>query len=532
MSSEEKILKLINFEATPETKAEAINYLQSLRRFKKEVLKKNSSQLENEFNNLEQETIQLAYGNYATFIKTAESSRQVLKGWNETSKNLDCLIEELPTFSEKCDVFIKSTLSIQSSSRLNSLTLKKYQEILEILELPQLMESSLRDEKYEDALELASYVQMLGMKHKSIPVVNNIVKIIESSWQVMISQLLSELKNDLTLPKCLQIVGYLKRMQAFSPTELKLKFLQTRDCWLKSILPVTKTDNYQYLAKTIELTRVNLFNIVTQYKALFEDDLSKESYSKTSLIFYSWINEKIDDFLRMLENQLNNLNATLVDISSILGQCMYFGVSFSRIGVDFRAQLTHIFMKTITKYLNGSVIEATKQFERGMEQFTLINKDVSGFRKHSNESGSNTNMEKDKATIIPPEKLLDFHPLAAYCNALLNIFNELRVFVPVSLLNPFVLSLEVSLENVSRAILSFYKSEQQALGKNERECFLKMCSCFVFELVPYIQNCVNLIFANNRLNLNVESLTIFKSENIFEPLKHLPDQFVLLPAKQ
>lgn len=52
----------------------------------------------------------------------------------------------------------------------------------------------------------------------------------------MITQLLSELKNDLTLPKCLKIVGYLRRMQAFSTSELKLKFLQTRESFFKETL--------------------------------------------------------------------------------------------------------------------------------------------------------------------------------------------------------------------------------------------------------------------------------------------------------
>lgn len=53
----------------------------------------------------------------------------------------------------------------------------------------------------------------------------------------MITQLLLDLKKcDLTLPKCLQIVGYLRRMQAFSTPELKLKFLQTRDSWFKELL--------------------------------------------------------------------------------------------------------------------------------------------------------------------------------------------------------------------------------------------------------------------------------------------------------
>lgn len=52
----------------------------------------------------------------------------------------------------------------------------------------------------------------------------------------MLSQLLSQLTTDLSLSKCLQVVGYIRRMQAFLPSELKLKFLQARDSWFKSIL--------------------------------------------------------------------------------------------------------------------------------------------------------------------------------------------------------------------------------------------------------------------------------------------------------
>lgn len=172
MDSEDKILKLINFETTGENRAEAVAYLQKLRRHKKDNLKKDSVNLKDDLNNLDLQKKEIAFSNYPAFIKTAESSRQVLKGWNETTKNVENLIEKLPDFSQKCDNFVKATLEIQSASRLNSLTMKRHVDLLEILELPQLMETMIREDKYEDALELASYVQKLGMKFDNIPVVN------------------------------------------------------------------------------------------------------------------------------------------------------------------------------------------------------------------------------------------------------------------------------------------------------------------------------------------------------------------------
>lgn len=74
-------------------------------------------------------------------------------------------------------------------------------------------------------------------------VLQSIVLAIEGSWHTMLKQLLAQLKNELQLPKCLQVVGYLRRMQAFSTAELKLVFLQSRDIWLTKILANIPADD-------------------------------------------------------------------------------------------------------------------------------------------------------------------------------------------------------------------------------------------------------------------------------------------------
>lgn len=64
----------------------------------------------------------------------------------------------------------------------------------------------------------------------------------------MLKQLLVQLKTDLQLPKCLQVVGFLRRMQAFAPAELKLVFLQSRDNWLTNILASIPADDGKALS--------------------------------------------------------------------------------------------------------------------------------------------------------------------------------------------------------------------------------------------------------------------------------------------
>jgi len=108
---------------------------------------------------------------------------------------------------------------------------------------------------------------------------------------------------------------------------------------------------------------------MTQYRAIFPDDdpliIGQSNNPILGGLFYQWVNEKvitdlqcislgfintvvvfqICNFLQVLERDLSRGMAGRLD--SILGQCMYFGLSFSRIGADFRPLLVPIFQRSV-----------------------------------------------------------------------------------------------------------------------------------------------------------------------------------------
>ncbi|KAH8333889.1 hypothetical protein KR059_004407 [Drosophila kikkawai] len=536
----ERVLKLIFPDGVPDNlrgNPELDNYLAKLGTCKVEQLKKEQTRLADEARTILEQTQDLAISNYKTFITTAENSRSIFSEFLRSEQQLDTLVGKLPDLSTQCERFLEDSAELNEQRRLNSITLQKNAQLLEVLELPQLMERCIREGRYEEALELAAYATRLGQHQGHIPVVESIVRSVEALWHTMLVQLVAQLRTDLQLPKCLQIVGYLRRMQAFGDNELRLKFLQARDAWLTSCLEAIPTgDAQQHLTKTIEITRINLFNIITQYRAIFPEE---EGSGKVSLkpmqgvscngdrLFQAWLHNKINAFLETLER---DLQLGVGSIETVLGQCMYFGLSFSRVGADFRALMAPIFVNVIRRRFETSVQQVNEQFERELDKFTLINKGTlhSHSRKH---------VDPEQESFAPPETLLDFYPLAALCNGYLGALNELRLCAPLALATDVTHCLQHSLQLAAQRVLAFYRQEQQAFAGSEREAFIRLCSCLAYDLVPYMQRCIHGVFPPQSLTVHLgisllqleqQQLTYLEQARILEPLKHLLPTKVLV----
>ena len=131
----------------------------------------------------------------------------------------------------------------------------------------------------------------------------------------ILKELLVSLEKSIQLPQCLKIMGYLTRMRVFNNDQLLLRkeFLSRRLKYLESLLPKqpvdapSSSDAYDHLAKFMDLHRMHIFAIVTQYKAIFVDIESESDGAGRSLtedLLVIWVHRRVINIVGTIEKLL------------------------------------------------------------------------------------------------------------------------------------------------------------------------------------------------------------------------------------
>lgn len=169
---------------------------------------------------------------------------------------------------------------------------------------------------------------------------------------------------------------------------------------------------------------------------------------------------------------------------------MYFGLSFGRIGSDFRSLLVPLFSQVVYDRFDHSTNKSESQFAEAMASFSLIRP---GIGSQINSSLIPT-PPSSADQVQPPYSLMKFSPLAELCNGLIVAFNELRMCAPIQLVEPVSCKLERTLSNCSQIMADFHRQEKEAFTDQEEQEYVKCLQLYRNEFVPFVQRIIHLMF--------------------------------------
>uniref|UniRef100_A0A7S4AIA0 Conserved oligomeric Golgi complex subunit 8 n=1 Tax=Pseudo-nitzschia australis TaxID=44445 RepID=A0A7S4AIA0_9STRA len=312
-----------------------------------------------------------------------------------------------------------SLAALSEKHRVRRRTLLQHSSLLELLELPSLMDACVRSNLYEEALSIAAFANTLERRHtEKNQVVVKVIAQVRSRQSDLRRYLLHSLKNQVTMPECLEIVTALRRLNSidlerlqsgdksnvervFAAMELSLQvdFLEARDTWLdQPTTAATVATNYttssarssntskamlshstsEQLLDTIERYRTRMFEIATQFNAIFRAQQTSHISNSSSTsdgssnpnsnndghvsvsLLSMWATRRIHSFLKILSSQLQLMDES-GSLRDALDACIFFTGSMGRLGADFTAQLPPLFEQRLLSIVVNNWKEGTNQ---------------------------------------------------------------------------------------------------------------------------------------------------------------------------
>jgi len=278
----------------------------------------------------------------ATFVAVERRGSELSASLKKLITTLDSSVEGVSK-SKLCleiaaDEGKDSTLTtLAEKHRLRRRTLLQHSTLLELLELPSLMDACVRGHLYEEALSIASFANTLERRHlissppllaegyssskgdQCNPVVANVVNEVRKRELDLRRHLLHRLRSNVTMPQCLEVVTALRRLNGISleksslgtskkkidlekvhevmERRLQVDFLEARDVWLDGATAAVgrsgsiQNDRINHLASSgkleqfldnIDVYRTRCFEITTQYLAIFYTPSSQQQTANVS----------------------------------------------------------------------------------------------------------------------------------------------------------------------------------------------------------------------------------------------------------
>ena len=431
---------------------DATAYLDHLISLPLASLNKEPTLISAEASTVESELTNLCYREYPTFLSVHRCSAAVRSAFDDFQGSLDQLLDSVPTLEDECRTFSRRTQGLSAHRNRSILVQDQQDKLLDLLELPQLMETCVRNGYYQEAMELSAHARGLRARYPGTRLVDDVAREVEGVEQLMLAQLFSLLREPVKLPTAMKTISYLRRMDLMEESSIGLAFLSGRlHNFRVQLLQIEKdrTDPVRYLRRYIDFFREHVYDISSQFTAMFDDF--------DSLI--SFTGQCVTDLVSLVESLVPQFSTDSAALSSILVQLGYCSLSFSRLGLDFAPLIAAPFAETVLATYAHAIAAASQKLShtlrsatqgQGIPTDSLIDNDKRALLLASPPSF-------EARGDAPPPAISNFPPLATFLNETLSALNSLRLLAPVPLVFQIAELSADSISTVTEVVLEFVR---------------------------------------------------------------------------
>lgn len=162
--------------------------------------------LNEEKKDLEYQLNRLANREYHSFVSTAGHGDVVSSTFEGFSKKVARVHESIPILQEAVVQFNQFAKTQATERETAKNLLLNYERLLDILEMPSLVETCVRNGYFSEAIQLSTHVKRLATLHyPNVPLVQELAAQVEIAMSEMTVRLISLLREPLKLPSALKV---------------------------------------------------------------------------------------------------------------------------------------------------------------------------------------------------------------------------------------------------------------------------------------------------------------------------------------
>ncbi|KAH9486459.1 Conserved oligomeric Golgi complex subunit 8 [Psilocybe cubensis] len=315
------------------TKERSQAYLSNLTTFSLQDLLAEPAILQTQSHHLTSSLTSLTHTSYPTFLSLHQTTNALTASLTTLSSSLDSLLtSSLPALEECAAGWKERTDTILKERSKARIVLEQHEKIRDLLEIPILIDTCVRNGYFSEALSLVSHAKSLAAnaalsnKPPTLILSSVLSEVHHSIMQMLLTLLTTLYEPNRKLPALWKAVNFLRKMDVFGPSspftsavlktvsaqsdrdkfsdffgedlsseeQIALAFLVGRESCLKStlepcgsdVLRMTnhgqlddreKEDLARYLKKYIDLWREGVYDVITQYSTIFLEKSSTTS---------------------------------------------------------------------------------------------------------------------------------------------------------------------------------------------------------------------------------------------------------------